>query len=69
MCPPHLISDGLAHYSTLMRQALQDITGGLYEDRNWDLASVSVKKGGLGLRPPEAHAPAAYLASFSRQPP
>jgi hypothetical protein len=62
--PPALHQASLAKYGGLLRKGLEQVTGGTVPDRSWILSQVSVIQGGLGLRDPSVHAPAAYLASL-----
>jgi hypothetical protein len=62
--PPALHSGPLAKYGSAMRVTLERIAGDTLPDRSWALAQASVVQGGIGLRDPLVHAPAAYLASL-----
>ena len=62
--PPELHRQALQSFSAHLQKALADIVAELaIEDRTWELAQLSIQKGGVGLRTAERHASAAYLAS------
>jgi hypothetical protein len=41
------------------------LVGDCLSDRSWSLAQLSIAQGGLGIRDPSVHAPAAYLSSLA----
>jgi len=56
----------LASFATQLRFTLEDVVGDHILDRSWSLAQLSVKHGGLGIRDPVLHAPAAFLGSLGQ---
>ena len=64
--PPHLHSGVLATFETDLRTSLEELIGEAIPDRSWVLAQLSLKHGGLGVRDPVRHAPAAYLGSLGQ---
>jgi hypothetical protein len=62
--PSHLISDALAHYSGLLRDALAYLASEQITEDMWRIAGLPWKQGGHQLRDPTLHAPAAHLASL-----
>ena len=55
--------EGLEEYANNMRKALESIARRPVDERGWGQAQLGIVEGGLGLRDPRRHAPAAYLAS------
>ena len=64
--PPALHRQALAECGIALRRCLETIVGDSLPERCWDLAQLGIIQGGLGIRDPARHAPAAYLASFSQ---
>ena len=64
--PPHLHYAELDAFGKSLRKCLEKVVGDELPDRSWCLAQLSIAHGGLGLRDPAKHAPAAYLASLSQ---
>ena len=62
--PPQEVQGALTMYGRWIRSKLESFIGTVIDDRAWKLAQLSEQLGGLGLRGPGRHAPAAYLASF-----
>jgi hypothetical protein len=62
--PPALHRDALEPYGVALRRSLEHLAGDRLPERSWSLAQVGVSHGGLGVRDPARHAPAAYLASL-----
>ena len=62
--PPILQHSALAQMEERLRATLDAIVGGKMADRSWHLAQLGVSQGGLGIRDPQRHAPAAYYASL-----
>jgi hypothetical protein len=63
--PTSLQVGALHSFSISLRKSLGDLVGDALDDRQWAQAGLSISSGGLGIRDPLAHAPAAYLASVS----
>lgn len=63
--PPGLHQGALADFSGVLRAALAELSDASLDDRAWAQARLGLKRGGLGLRGPDEHAPAAYLASVA----
>ena len=57
--PPSLHSDALAQYGSALRKGLEQLVGDILPDRCWALAQLGMAHGGLGIRDPARHAPAA----------
>ena len=54
----------LHSFSANLRNAMAEVAGDVgMEDRCWELAQLNIKQGGAGIRAPDRHAAAAYLAS------
>jgi hypothetical protein len=64
--PTEAISNQCTEFDALMITTLGEIIGQYLDDDAIDRASLPLKKGGLGLRLAERHAPAAYISSFSQ---
>ena len=64
--PPALHRAALTKFELALRRALEHLVGDLLPDRCWSLAQLSLVHGGLGIRSPARHAPAAHLASLSQ---
>jgi len=62
--PPAMVSDALKSFSDILRNHVGRVAQRSLEQREWDLAGLSIKAGGLGVRHPDEHAEAAYLASW-----
>ena len=62
--PPHLQKEALAEYSGQIREGLKEILQNEVDERGWAQAQLGIIGGGLGLRDPMKHAPAAYVASI-----
>ena len=62
--PSHLISDALAHYGSLLRNALSHLAAENITEEMWRIAGLPWKEGGHQMRDPSLHAPAAHLASL-----
>ena len=62
--PSHLISDALAHYGSLLRNALSQLAAENITEEMWRIAGLPWKEGGHQMRDPTLHAPAAHLASL-----
>lgn len=62
--PSHLISDALAHYGSLLRNALSQLAAENMTEEMWRIAGLPWKEGGHHMRDPTLHAPAAHLASL-----
>jgi hypothetical protein len=62
--PPHLVQDALRGFDGILRDHVGRVINCGLEHREWELAGISIKEGGIGLRHPEQHASAAYLASW-----
>jgi hypothetical protein len=62
--PSHLISDALAHYGSLLRNALSQLAAENITEEMWKIAGLTWKDGGHQMRDPTLHAPAAHLASL-----
>ena len=56
--------DAIDEYSGHMRRALESIMQRPVDERAWAQAQLGIAEGGLGLRDPSKHAPAAFLASW-----
>ena len=61
--PPDMHSAALCEFNANLRRCLEKIVGDALPDRAWGLAQLGILQGGLGIRDPAAHAPAAYFAS------
>ena len=62
--PPNLHQVALSKFNAALRSTLTHIAGNkALDDEAWAQAQLGIKKGGLGLRDPVAHAAAAYIAS------
>ncbi len=62
--PPEMHRAALQSFSARLRDALASIAGDVFmEDRCWQLAQLSIRNGGVGIRAVDRHAAAAYLAS------
>ena len=55
---------GFGEYEDALRGALQELLGARVEDRQWQLATLGIKEGGIGLRSPATHWEAAFISSF-----
>ncbi len=66
--PPDAHRTALAHFGKALRTELEHMLGEAIPDRAWLLAQLGLTHGGLGIRDPCAHAPAAYLASLASTP-
>ena len=64
--PPEFHQDALAEYDASVQEAFGEITGIRKGGDTWLQASLSIKRGGLGLRPTALHADASYLSSRVR---
>ena len=65
-CPPSLILNATTLFDNLVREALEDITGGPLSDWSWAKANLPpLLFGGLNLRSAVLHAPAAYISSIA----
>ena len=64
--PPQLHSESLKRFGIGLRSALDGLLGDSIPDHSWELAQLGLSHGGLGLRDPVRHAPAAYLASLAQ---
>jgi hypothetical protein len=62
--PPSLVKDALVSFSDVLRNHVGRVAQRSLEQREWDLAGLAIKSGGLGVRHPDEHAEAAYLASW-----
>jgi hypothetical protein len=62
--PPTLVKDALKSFSDILRNHVGRVAQRSLEQREWDLAGLAIKSGGLGVRHPDEHAEAAYLASW-----
>ena len=62
--PPCLHRPALSEFGTRLRRSLEGIVGDTLPERSWALAQLGILQGGLGIRDPVAHAPAAYVASL-----
>ena len=60
--PPEFHRDALAEYDASVQEAFGEITGIRKGGDTWLQASLSIKRGGLGLRPTALHADASYLS-------
>eukprot|EP00660_Eupelagonema_oceanica_P019686 gene19686-biopygen5325 len=56
----------LADFDNAVRRCFERFSGLFPPDRNWQLATLATRLGGLGLRSAARHAPAAYLSSRSQ---
>ena len=63
--PPELHETALDAFEQNLRGALEQLTGDTLPERSWLLAQLDITHGGIGIRDPVRHAPAAYLASLS----
>ena len=63
--PPELHETALETFGQNLRGALEQLTGDTLPERSWLLAQLGITHGGIGIRDPVRHAPAAYLASLS----
>ena len=61
--PPSAHTEALLSMDNSVRACLEQIAGCSPSSRSWQQAQLKLKKGGLGLRSTEHHAPAAYIAS------
>jgi hypothetical protein len=64
--PPSAHADALASFGASVRVALGTLCGDPLSDRSWYLAQLGIAHGGIGIRDPSLHAPAAYLSSLSQ---
>ena len=64
--PPALHGVAFAQYGSALRKGLEQLVGDVLPDRCWELAQLCIGRGGLGIRDPGRHAPAAYLASLAQ---
>ena len=63
-CPAGVASSSSTVSSESLRTTLADVLGDTFvEDRCWQLAQLSIRKGGTGIRCADRHASAAFLAS------
>ena len=62
--PPDLHRSVLLEFSGDLRAALTEVAGASLDERAWEQAKLRSKNGGLGIRGPEDHCSAAYLASL-----
>ena len=63
--PPKMHLPALREFSGDLRETVEQILGEELPDRSWTLAQIGILHGGLGIRAPDQHAAAAYLASVS----
>ena len=61
--PPALIVEDLRGFDDALRDAASAVAGKPLPDYSWQIAQLSIAKGGLGLRLPSLHSAAAYLSS------
>ena len=61
--PPAAAEAQLAAYDDALRRTFEEMMARKVPDHNWSLCQLGLSRGGLGLRSPRLHAPAAYLAS------
>ena len=64
-CPPSLILNATTLFDNLIREALEDITGGSLSDWSWAKANLPCSMGGLNLRSAVLRAPATYISSIA----
>ena len=62
--PPGVLKDPVRAFEASLRQSIETVLGATLGDRNWNLAGLSIRSGGLGIRHPTRHAEPAYIASF-----
>ena len=60
---PDWASTAFAEVDADLRQAFEEATGRPWSVQQWNQATLAIKRGGLGLRSAQKHAPAAYLSS------
>ena len=63
--PLELHETALDAFVQNLRGALGQLTGDTRPERSWLLAQLGITHGGIGIRDPPRHVPAAYLASLS----
>ena len=59
-----MIKGELHNFTGTVREALQNLMNSNIDDKQWALASLGIKDGGLGLRDAARHTHAAFIASF-----
>ena len=64
--PPELHQEALAGFAANLRKTLEQITADSVPDRCWRLAQLGIGQGGVGIRDPVRHAPAAFIASVAQ---
>ena len=62
-CPPEQMSQSLVYFDNCQRGCLETIIGKPLSNKQWDLALLPTRKGGLGLRSSSATHLPAFLAS------
>ena len=63
VAPPNLHREALQLFSADLRSGLEVLAEAELSDQAWLQAQLGILKGGIGLRDPERHAPAAYASS------
>ena len=63
MVPPRDHADALQRFDCAVRACYENFSCSVLDDRQWELATLSTKKGGLGLRSIRNHSTAAFLSS------
>ena len=61
--PPNLHREALQLFSADLRSGLEVLAEAELSDQAWLQAQLGILNGGIGLRDPERHAPAAYVSS------
>ena len=64
--PPSMHLNALHRFKEDLVRGLVRIVGQNITDRNWELAQMSIKSGGVGVRYPVRHAGAACVASIQQ---
>ena len=62
--PPILHGQVLSEFGQDLRSTLEELVGDVLPERCWSLAQMGIAHGGLGIRDPGQHGPAAYVASI-----
>ena len=63
--PPDAHGPAMLDFSNALRETLACFAGAGLSDRSWALAQLGLTHGGVGIRDPTVHAPAAYMASLT----
>jgi hypothetical protein len=63
--PPDVISNELSRFDLMLKQALEKLLLHNLDGNSWLQATLSVKKGGLGLKSALSNSHAAYIASIT----